>query len=51
MQLISIVRSFVSLPIALMHWVRINIVTPPKTSKKSLPPIRYDGDPTDIYLA
>ncbi len=50
MRLLTGIWSIVTLPAALLNWMHSNIISP-KNDGERLPPIRYDGDPTDIYLA
>ena len=50
MRILSTIWSLVALPGAIFHWMHANIIAP-ENDGKPLPPIRYDGDPSDIYLA
>ena len=42
--------SLISLCVAVAKWFHRTTVAP-ETKAKNVPPIRFDGDPTDIYLA
>ena len=50
MKILSIIRSLLALPAAFLTWVKETEVEP-ENNGEPLPPIRYDGDPKDIYLA
>jgi hypothetical protein len=50
MKVLRFVRSLASLPLAIVRW-SFNNVMQPSGNGDPLPPIRYDGDPRDIYLA
>ena len=42
--------SLISLCVTVAKWFHRTTVAP-ETKGRSVPPIRFDGDPTDIYLA
>lgn len=50
MRILSVIRSLLSLPRAILKWMHCSVIAP-ENDGPPLPPIRYDGDPTDIYLA
>jgi hypothetical protein len=46
----SKIKTLFSLPLAIGKWFYSTTIAP-ENGGKSLPPIRYDGDLNDIYLA
>ena len=50
MKILKAIVSAFTFPIAVLKWFHSTTIAP-KNTGKPVPPIRYDGDPTDIYLA
>jgi hypothetical protein len=51
MKILKSIQSLFLLPILMFKWFHSTTISPKSENGKPLPPIRYDGDPTDIYLA
>ena len=49
-KMISIFTTWISLPLAFTRWIRAEVIEPADEGT-DLPPIRYNGDPSEIYLA